>query len=83
MYVPPQCSTIKEMTKFLKNNHSKLQKLKDEPKLTPIYDKNLSLDLSELEAKEMDFHYKLGVLYVRDGQTDEDSMFQNSTIPTF
>jgi len=79
MYVPKDCVSSKEILKYIKSNHPKLQSL---PKgsyksLQSISDSKLPQDLIRMEDKEITKHYKIGLLYVKDGQKLEDEMFSN------
>jgi hypothetical protein len=77
IYIPVQYTNTKDMLKFVRTNFPKFSKLNSDIKWHQIYDRELVLDLIEMERKEIVQKYKIGVLYVADGQTNEDEMFSN------
>lgn len=69
------CSSSKEIFKYIKNEHKDL--LAD-AKLTKIEDISvISEKLLEFERQDIVNRYKFGLLYVREGQTNESDMFSN------
>lgn len=72
---PPKATSKKEIWKYIKSESkellgdTKLQKVK-EPTL-------LSSKLLEFEKQDIVTRYKFGLLYVREGQKDENEMFSN------
>ncbi len=81
MFAPTAYTTAKEVLKYIKTTHPKLQGLpKDSLKsLFPVSDPQLPLDLIDKESKEIVTKYKIGLLYVVADQTDEDDMYSNGT----
>jgi hypothetical protein len=48
--------------------------------LFPVADPQLALDLIDIETKDIVKRYKIGLLYVKEGQTVEDDMFSNGRL---
>eukprot|EP01114_Cavostelium_apophysatum_P006256 TRINITY_DN174_c0_g3_i2.p1 TRINITY_DN174_c0_g3~~TRINITY_DN174_c0_g3_i2.p1 ORF type:complete len:932 (+),score=249.00 TRINITY_DN174_c0_g3_i2:1540-4335(+) len=63
----------KDMMKYLKTVHPYLEKIN----FNEVTDTSLIQDLVEYESKFIIKKYKFGVLYVKDGQTDENDIFAN------
>ena len=67
--------TMKDMTRFIKSTFTELRDMK----FSEIgYDPELVTKLVEYEAQLILYKYKFGLLYVKEGQTDEDEMFSNT-----
>jgi len=65
-----------DLVKTLKSGYPEY----DRVKLSIIKDPELHNELLQMEKKLMFKTYKFGVLYCKDGQTDEVDMFQNGFI---
>lgn len=95
MYIPVQYNHEKDMVKYILHNHKKLAdaKEKDQIKLKflPVgpqseSQKLLDRDLINIENMQIALYLKakIGVLFVKDGQNDENQMFSNvNTSPEF
>jgi hypothetical protein len=51
-------------------------------KFSKVKDPMLCNDLLEMERKMISKNYKFGILYVKQGQTKENEMFANGTLPS-
>jgi hypothetical protein len=72
--IPPEHSiTRKEMLKYVKLTFPDIARIK----LTKLSDTELDRRLEELDRKSVSNKYKFGVLYVKEGQIDENDMFSN------
>jgi hypothetical protein len=68
------CATKKDMLKYVKATFPDTGKIK----LTKIIDPELDKRLADAEKKSIATKYKFGVLYVTEGQVEENEMFSNS-----
>jgi hypothetical protein len=68
------------MLKYTKSIYPELSGIKFEA----IFHEDLTAKLIEIEHKSIQKKYKFGLLYVKEGQTNEDEMFSNTqTSPEF
>lgn len=67
------CGSVNDMIKYVKRINPFLAPLK----LNEIPDVELISSLVKYEKAEIVSTYKMGVLYVKEGQQDEDDMFSN------
>ena len=73
--IPAQHSSTKDILKYIKTTYPELANVK----FSEVYsDNDLVNKLVEYENQGIISRYKFGVLYVKDGQTDEDDMFSNT-----
>ena len=86
--IPTQYNTVKDMLKYLKEVHPKLQLIDKggyTKELKEVEDLHLNKDLIDMESKDilLSIRYKIGILYVRPGQTQENDMYSNGIIILF
>jgi hypothetical protein len=74
--VLPLSSSSKETIKLLKAQEPMLANTK----LVKVKEPQLVQDLLEMERKLLVKNYKFGVLYVKEGQDQENDMFSNSKL---
>jgi hypothetical protein len=73
--IPGQHSTSKDIVKYIKATYPEYANVK----FSEVYnDPELISKLIEYENQGIIHKYKFGLLYVKDGQTDEDEMFSNT-----
>lgn len=70
----PSCNSNKEALKVVKTMFPELANIK----FTETNHPDLPQRLVDYEAQGIIRRYKFGVLYVKDGQTDENDMFSNN-----
>ena len=79
--VPPGITSYKDVVKHVKStvldiSEVKLKRINNTPSVDDLF--------CDFENKEKISHYKFGVLYVKEGQTNEDEIYSNTeTSPDF
>eukprot|EP01118_Nematostelium_gracile_P017909 TRINITY_DN779_c0_g1_i12.p1 TRINITY_DN779_c0_g1~~TRINITY_DN779_c0_g1_i12.p1 ORF type:complete len:994 (+),score=254.51 TRINITY_DN779_c0_g1_i12:1213-4194(+) len=72
--IPSQhCNSTKDMIKYIRNSN-----YLGDLKLTEVANQDFHAKLLEFENQLIVTRYKFGLLYVKEGQTDENDMFSNS-----
>jgi hypothetical protein len=80
VFIPTENSgSEKDILKYIKSTYPECSK----SKFVKITDPEFVTILTTMETKSITLRYKFGVLYVTDGQTDENEMFSNSIISQF
>jgi hypothetical protein len=68
------CSSVQDMIKYTKGIFPEVSAIK----LAEVAHPELPKCLVDYERKDIVRHYKFGILYVKEGQTDENDMFGNN-----